>query len=334
MEKILISVILPVYNAELYLKDAIDSILAQTYANFELIILNDGSTDASENIILSYKDSRIRYIKNDTNLKLIKTLNKGIYLARGVFVARMDSDDISLPNRFYKQITYLLKHNDVDMVSCKPYLIDSMGKITHKSRSMSVSSYEAIRFVMAFDNVILHPGVMIRKSILEKYQYSDTPISLHCEDYDLWVRMLKDGCKIVVLNEYLFKYRLSDSSICSQNANIQHKNGILLRSKYFSTVFSGKIDASVYSKIFMSNKKEQQLYLISRCYILYKKCLTLKFRENREIQCWFGKKILESLKELSLHKKVCIIGKYIKALVSFFFFVYLPSFVKFKNSNA
>ena len=115
----LISVILPAYNAERFLEEAIDSILAQTYKNFELIVLNDGSTDRTEEIILSYNDPRIRYIKNESNLKLIKTLNKGIALARGKYIARMDADDISLPTRFEKEIEFMEIHPDIGVCSSK-----------------------------------------------------------------------------------------------------------------------------------------------------------------------------------------------------------------------
>ena len=113
MTNCLISIILPAYNAEKYLKEAIDSILAQTYTNFELIVINDGSTDKTEEIILSYQDSRIRYIKNEKNLKLIRTLNKGIGLAKGKYIARMDADDISLPHRLKEEVEFMEAHPNI-----------------------------------------------------------------------------------------------------------------------------------------------------------------------------------------------------------------------------
>lgn len=102
----LVSVVLPAYNAELYLKEAIDSVLSQTFTDFELIILNDGSIDRTEEIILSYNDSRIVYVKNEKNLGLIGTLNKGINLAKGKYIARMDADDICLPERFKNRLIF------------------------------------------------------------------------------------------------------------------------------------------------------------------------------------------------------------------------------------
>lgn len=120
-ESPLISVILPVYNGENYLDKAIESILKQTYTNFELIIINDGSFDNTENIILSYNDKRIRYIKNEKNLKLIKTLNKGISLAKGLYISRMDADDIAIENLFQKQIETFTKDDTVDIVNNSIY---------------------------------------------------------------------------------------------------------------------------------------------------------------------------------------------------------------------
>ena len=109
----IVTVLMPVYNAEKYLAEAINSILNQTFTNYELLIINDGSTDKSEEIILKYSDKRIRYIKNDKNIRLVATLNKGIELAKGKYIARMDADDISVPTRLEKQITLLENNEDI-----------------------------------------------------------------------------------------------------------------------------------------------------------------------------------------------------------------------------
>ncbi|HGF9542707.1 TPA: glycosyltransferase family 2 protein, partial [Acinetobacter baumannii] len=123
----LVSVVLPAYNAELYLKEAIDSVLSQTFTDFELIILNDGSIDRTEEIILSYNDSRIVYVKNEKNLGLIGTLNKGINLAKGKYIARMDADDICLPERFKKQVDFLEKNNEIDLIGTNAIKINNNG---------------------------------------------------------------------------------------------------------------------------------------------------------------------------------------------------------------
>ena len=111
-----VSVVMPVYNGEKYLRESIDSILNQTYTDYEFIIVNDGSNDKTEEIILSYNDNRIRYIKNEKNLQIVKSLNRGIELAKGRYIARMDADDISLPRRFEKQITFM--ENNLEIGVC------------------------------------------------------------------------------------------------------------------------------------------------------------------------------------------------------------------------
>ena len=117
----LISVIMPVYNGERFLRQAIDSILNQTIIDFELIIINDGSTDSSEDIILSYHDSRIKYVKNEYNLKLIKTLNKGLMLAKGKFISRMDADDIADKYLFESQIKAFQNDDSICIVNICNY---------------------------------------------------------------------------------------------------------------------------------------------------------------------------------------------------------------------
>ena len=108
-----ITVLMPVYNGEKYLRESVDSILNQTFTDFELLIINDGSTDSSMEILNSYSDSRIRIVTNEVNLRLIKTLNKGIDLATGEYIARMDCDDIADPKRLEIQLQYMEKHPDV-----------------------------------------------------------------------------------------------------------------------------------------------------------------------------------------------------------------------------
>ena len=114
----LVSVLIPCYNCEKYVEEAVMSIIEQSYSNLEILVIDDGSTDNTGSILqeLAQKDSRIRYIKNETNLKLIRTLNKGIDLCRGKYIARMDADDISLPTRIVKQVNFLEKHPDIGIV--------------------------------------------------------------------------------------------------------------------------------------------------------------------------------------------------------------------------
>ncbi len=127
-----VSVIMSVYNGDKYLREAIESILNQTFTDFEFIIVNDGSTDNSLEIIESYDDERIKTINNKKNIGLTKSLNKALKFAKGKYIARQDADDVSLPNRFEKQVEYLDSHPEVALVGTSVYLIDENGKIIGK----------------------------------------------------------------------------------------------------------------------------------------------------------------------------------------------------------
>lgn len=228
-----ISVIMPVFNAERFLAEAIESILNQTYRDFELIIINDGSTDNSENIIMSYNDKRIKYVKNEENLKLIKTLNKGIELAHGDYIARMDSDDVSLPDRFERQINAFQKNPSIDFINGRAYDMNENGALSGKSWYGPVSP-EAIRHICLFASIICHPSIMIKAALLKKYKYRDDDSVLHIEDYDLWIRLLLDGYKCFSMEQPVLKYRIVENSVCRTNGNETYEHLVYNIKKYCS----------------------------------------------------------------------------------------------------
>lgn len=217
----IISIILPAYNAEKYLSLAIESILQQSFKDFEFIILNDGSTDNTEKIILSYTDSRIRYIKNEKNLKLIKTLNKGIELAKGKYIARMDADDIALPTMLEECYTFFETHPEYSIVAPSVYNMDNDGR-TYKKGNNRYSS-EVLPYILLFENVVTHPGIMLKADILKKYKYEDTGLVTHFEDHDCWNRILSDEHKIYVLPQHLLFYRINNEGINSKYGNNRSK---------------------------------------------------------------------------------------------------------------
>ena len=231
----LISVLMPAYNAEKYIGEAIESVLNQTFVDFELLIINDGSTDKTEEIILSFNDKRIRYIKNETNLKLIATLNKGIDLARGKYIVRIDADDMCLPNRFRKQIDFLEKHSDYALCGSWAYLINSKGKKT--GRMKFIDNHNLMQISLLFSSPLIHPSVMARTEIFKQFKYSHT--ALHIEDLDLWVRIVNSGLKIANIPDFLIKYRWHDSNISVENETFQteKKNELL---KPYIEVFIGR----------------------------------------------------------------------------------------------
>ena len=207
-----VTILMPVYNAERYLREAIDSILAQTFTDFELLIIDDGSTDGSVATIKSYADPRIRLISNAENRGVEYTLNKGLALARGRFLARMDSDDIALPRRIERQTAFLGEHSQTAVVATTVQLIDKNGAPAGLwSADVETTSAQAIKKLLPVENCIAHPSIMGRTSLLQKYGYSSN--LLHTEDYELWLRMCGDGHMIEKIPEPLLQYRIHPQSI-------------------------------------------------------------------------------------------------------------------------
>ena len=208
-----ISVLMPVYNAEKYIAEAIDSILAQTFTDFEFIIINDGSTDKTAEIIRSYKDPRIVFVDNEKNQGLITVLNQGLNMARGEYIARMDADDISFPERFAEQIEFMDAHPDVGLLGAQ---LQMFGDRHWKS-----AYPEKIGILDA--NNINHPTVMLRKSVFDKYNLHYDHDYIAAEDYELWSRVVR-YTKIVNLPDVLLKYRWHSANESVKKKKLQLKN--------------------------------------------------------------------------------------------------------------
>lgn len=280
--KELISVILPAYNAERYLSEAIDSVLNQTYTNFELIIINDGSTDKTEEIILSYLDPRIRYVKNEQNLKLIKTLNKGIDLAKGKYIARMDADDISLPTRLEKEVEFLEKHTDIDVVSCFPYNLNMKGKILGRSSYFVVTRPIPCKFVSMFEPSICHPACMFRADSIRKFKYSDNDKNLHIEAYELWNRMFHNESKGSMIPEYLIYYRDNASSVCHIHIDEQLSNHLYLLQKSLLDYLGIIIDTDT-ALCIMSKRDTKSIEIIDKAFLSLDLCQKAFVAKEKEI---------------------------------------------------
>ena len=182
-----VSVIMPVYNGEKYLNEAIESILYQSYSDFEFIIIDDHSTDDSVSIINAYKDPRIIFTCNDQNIGVTRSLNLGLSLAKGEYIARMDADDISLPERFKNQVSYLDAHPDVGVLGTSVCLINQSGKIGEQIRFPE--SHILLRWRLCFfENPIIHPSVMMRRQLVNMFNGYD-PKMHTSQDHLLWCRL-------------------------------------------------------------------------------------------------------------------------------------------------
>jgi glycosyltransferase involved in cell wall biosynthesis len=220
-----ISVILPVYNAQSYLRESIDSILNQTFQDFELIIINDGSTDDSLSIMESYTDQCIRII-NQTNAGLPVSLNRAIAQAQGQYLARQDADDISLPERLAKQVAYLDAHPQCALLGTwSQILVENAAT----DRSLSHPHLNGdIQLKLLLFNCFVHSSVMIRKGALETTGlYPEDPEKFPPEDYDLWLRIAKHW-EVANLPEVLFQYRELPNSISRSKLNIMQDRARLM----------------------------------------------------------------------------------------------------------
>lgn len=213
-----VSILMPVYNAEQYLSQALDSIVSQSFEDWELILINDGSTDRSESIIMDYDDERIFYIKNPVNLKLIKTLNKGIDYCGGQYIARMDADDICHPDRLKRQVEFLDSHPQVLMCGTAATVIDNSRKKTGNIHNLTSDDYLQINLM--FSPSFIHPSMMIRTEVLKQNKYDEA--YKHVEDYDLWCRIAKLG-KVANIDDELLQYRWHDSNVSVLNSEVQHE---------------------------------------------------------------------------------------------------------------
>jgi len=235
--KPLVSVVMSVYNGEKYLKRAIDSILNQTFENFEFIIINDGSVDKSLEIIKSYKDSRTVLIDQE-NKGLTKSLNIGIKKSKGKYIARQDVDDVSLPDRLKKQVDFLEKREDVVLLGCRAYEIVGKKKILSR-----FFKEEDLKDVVKKFNPFIHSSVMFRKDKFLEIGLYDESFKTS-QDYDAWIRLSQIG-NISMLDEPLVEYYVLNDSVtakkrltqCVTSFKIREKNKTISRFKNFLYAF-------------------------------------------------------------------------------------------------
>lgn len=215
MKPPLISVIMSVYNGAPFLSEAIGSILNQTIEDFEFLIIDDASTDESAEVIKNFKDKRIKFIQNGTNLGLTRSLNKGLKAAQGKYIARMDADDISFLVRFEKQLEVF--KNDPDVILCGTGC-QVFGNEERIERVPSDS--EEIKCRLLFGNVFVHPSVMLRKASCFENQIFYNENFNFVEDYEMWTRISFEG-RMVNISEPLIYYRNHDAQKTAEYNNLR-----------------------------------------------------------------------------------------------------------------
>ncbi len=266
---------MPIHNGDSYLRQAIDSILQQTFTNFEFIIIDDASTDNTKKIIKSYADKRIVLLENKGKLGVAKSLNKAIAIARGDYIARMDADDISLADRFDKQISYLENNPSIDLVGSSAYLINANDK--EIGLYIRPHSPKIIKWTAFFSNPMIHPSIMAKALILKQNHYQEN--LENGQDYELWSRLIfTNNAQLSNLDDFLLKHRVHPESV-TQKAIIQNKKGGSLKisannlnyfgldspekNNYLQVLFDQNITTKKYLSLIKSIKNLEKKFIIN-----------------------------------------------------------------------
>lgn len=213
-----VSILMPVYRTATYLREAMDSMLAQTFTDFELIVLDDCSPDNAEEILDTYTDPRIVRYRGEHNVGLANVLNIGSGMARGKYIARMDSDDISLPTRLQVQVDYMEQHPDIDLCSTAMQLFGECSDTWVRNADPERVKVEAL-----FYSPILHASSVWRRERFDERGLRFRQEMVPAEDYDLWTRAMLDGLRLVNLPEVLYRYRTRPGQTTITNNEMEQK---------------------------------------------------------------------------------------------------------------
>jgi len=254
MERPLVSVVIPTYNRAASVKKTLDSVFLQTYKNLEIIIIDDCSTDDTSKVlyVISSKDNRVRVLRNEKNLRLVRTLNKGVKAAKGKYIARLDDDDVWLDaDKIEKQINFLESHPDYVLTGGGVIKVDEQGG--EISRVLFPKEDIRIREAMLFRSLFIHSAVVFRRDVFDKIGGYNENLSV-CEDYDLWLRMGRVG-KLYNFPDYFVRYAESDSNLSNTQLRKIFWRNVLLVKKYgryyphFKKAFFLRIGYYLYSFI-------------------------------------------------------------------------------------
>lgn len=224
----LITVLMPIFNGAKYLPEAIGSVLRQTYANLEILVVDDGSTDESAAIVERISDPRLRLVRNFANEGLVRTLNKGVALAQGTYLARMDADDIAAPQRLERQLEYIAGKPHLHACGTYAYRIDETGAtrgLIRKPRGAAAGKSAWL------PTPLIHPTVMFRTEVARQFPYSEG--ATHCEDYELWLRLVRAGHQIDNCPEPLLYYRVHTHGVSQAYREEQLRNTFAVFRSYY-----------------------------------------------------------------------------------------------------
>jgi glycosyltransferase involved in cell wall biosynthesis len=300
----LVSVIMPVYNSERYLREAIESILNQTFKDFELLLITGSSTDGTDIILERFqeKDRRIKIIYEEQE-GLVAALNMGCILAKGQYIARMDTDDRCLPQRLERQVKYMKSHPEIGILGTWARYIDESGQQVDSARTLT--NPKLIGFHLYFANCIIHSSVIMRREILENLG-SYSLEALHAEDYELWSRAM--GITMIsVLPEILLESRIWSGSVSNLKSEVQKQTVVRIRRVMISELLGSEASADLivsppkttnHSALEIAGQVYSISIIIGQLSLAYRKANSLNFIESLQaahISLIFFKKILKEI---------------------------------------
>lgn len=315
----LVSVIIPVYNRAELILETINSVLNQTYQDFEIIIIDDGSVDNTKQVIESIKDSRIKYIYQE-NAGTSAARNNGTKNAKGEWIAPLDSDDIWLPEKLEKQINFLKNNPDIDI--CNTW-VEAFSKNTTKKWT-NINDSESIATGLLFDSTLFHSASLIRKELFDKYNINYNVNYKSSLDYDLWVKFAQVSAKFYVIPEILVRYRIHENQISTNQKNDQIKNAAKIRITLLNKLGITPTDEEIELHESIGYLKPQN-----------------NFNFYKKVNNWF-KKIINANKKSKIYSQssldyiianywitFCILSKK-DLLILFYFFIITPLSFKIK----
>ena len=240
-----VSVVLCVYNAERYVDQAIASILAQTDCHFELIVVDDASTDRSRDVAEAAlrQDPRVRRLNLPRNVGLATARNAGIAMAESPLVAHMDADDIALPGRLASQHRYMVEHPEIDCLGTAGYSVDANRRRIVEAPSRPPTHADVISWLLLFGNVMVNPTMMMRTPVLRAHPFSQDPFFRYCEDYELWCR-LSPRHSFANLTTPLLDYRVHAGQVTSQNRDVQESSAVVCAQRYAENLLGQPVAAA------------------------------------------------------------------------------------------
>lgn len=306
-----LAVLMPTYNCAKYLNESIDSILNQTYSDFDFYIYDDNSSDNTEDIIKSYSDSRIFYRKNDDNLGISKTLNKGLdeLLKNYQFIARMDADDWCFPERFQKQINFLQKNKDFCICGTQGFWLKDISEIPLSSWKYPIDN-EFIRLYLLFSASFGHSSVIISSEYFLQNGLKYNEDIKTCEDWQLWTRVSKSS-KVYNLPDFLMKYRIVNTSNhrSAENKNTHLRERSTIISNYWKTFDIDLTPEQVFeyyyaSDISVSENFDSKLIRLIDCFnqLYLNHTNDLKKEDKKRFSYLLARKIADFKKRSNINK--------------------------------